>query len=154
MGHMKRTDSLQRVILGVLAAGLAGGVVAGPAVVAPALAEPAVVAPAAVAPAVAEPGGIALAAIAGGDRANDARIIPVAVPNRDVPAVVDPARAVTADGAQPISSDPAPADGARPDPRDAAIRPVASSLLDLLPVQLNCLLSTGWAAFCLGLPRI
>ncbi|SUA73678.1 Uncharacterised protein [Nocardia otitidiscaviarum] len=26
------------------------------------------------------------------------------------------------------------------------------SWLDLLPVQLNCLLSTGWAAFCLGLP--
>ncbi|MGW4351271.1 hypothetical protein ACWELJ_04195 [Nocardia sp. NPDC004582] len=31
---------------------------------------------------------------------------------------------------------------------------VATSLSwqDLLPPQLNCLLSTGWAAFCLGIP--
>lgn len=26
------------------------------------------------------------------------------------------------------------------------------SWLDLLPPQLNCLFSTGWAAFCLGVP--
>ncbi|WP_162958177.1 hypothetical protein [Nocardia yunnanensis] len=29
---------------------------------------------------------------------------------------------------------------------------VATSWQDLLPPQLNCLLSTGWAAFCLGIP--
>ncbi|WP_433591963.1 hypothetical protein [Nocardia sp. CA-145437] len=29
---------------------------------------------------------------------------------------------------------------------------VAMSWQDLLPPQLNCLLSTGWAAFCLGIP--
>ncbi|MEV0461858.1 hypothetical protein AB0I30_05115 [Nocardia tengchongensis] len=31
---------------------------------------------------------------------------------------------------------------------------VASSWVDLLPPQLNCLLSTGWAAFCLGVPLL
>lgn len=29
---------------------------------------------------------------------------------------------------------------------------VSTSGLDLLPPQLNCLFSTGWALFCLGLP--
>ncbi|WP_433563459.1 hypothetical protein ACQP1O_39990 [Nocardia sp. CA-151230] len=29
---------------------------------------------------------------------------------------------------------------------------VAVSWQDLLSPQLNCLLSTGWAAFCLGIP--
>ncbi|MFE3754848.1 hypothetical protein ACFXO9_11125 [Nocardia tengchongensis] len=31
---------------------------------------------------------------------------------------------------------------------------VASSWVDLLPPQLSCLLSTGWAAFCLGVPLL
>ncbi len=29
---------------------------------------------------------------------------------------------------------------------------VPISWLDYLPPQLNCLFSTGWAAFCLGVP--
>lgn len=29
---------------------------------------------------------------------------------------------------------------------------VATSWQDLLPPQLDCLISTGWAAFCLGIP--
>ncbi|MTE16537.1 hypothetical protein [Nocardia aurantiaca] len=28
----------------------------------------------------------------------------------------------------------------------------ATSWRDLLPPQLNCLLSTGWSVFCLGIP--
>ncbi|MEU1207714.1 hypothetical protein [Nocardia sp. NPDC005825] len=31
---------------------------------------------------------------------------------------------------------------------------LATSWQDLLPPQLNCLLSTGWAAFCLGIPLL
>ncbi|MVU83640.1 hypothetical protein GPX89_41180 [Nocardia sp. ET3-3] len=35
---------------------------------------------------------------------------------------------------------------------DLRSQPVATSWEDLLPPQLNCLLSTGWAVFCLGIP--
>ncbi|MEV6100521.1 hypothetical protein [Nocardia sp. NPDC051981] len=35
---------------------------------------------------------------------------------------------------------------------DYRSHPVALSWQDLLPPQLNCLLSTGWSAFCLGTP--
>ncbi|MFE3261197.1 hypothetical protein ACFXPS_39785 [Nocardia sp. NPDC059091] len=35
---------------------------------------------------------------------------------------------------------------------DYRSHPGALSWQDLLPPQLNCLLSTGWAAFCLGIP--
>ncbi|GAB0106664.1 hypothetical protein JMUB6875_56510 [Nocardia sp. JMUB6875] len=35
---------------------------------------------------------------------------------------------------------------------DLRSQPVATSWLDLLPPQLNCLFSTGWAVFCLGIP--
>lgn len=31
---------------------------------------------------------------------------------------------------------------------------VAASWQDLLPPPLNCLLSTGWAAFCVGIPLL
>ncbi|OJF83119.1 hypothetical protein NS14008_33380 [Nocardia seriolae] len=34
---------------------------------------------------------------------------------------------------------------------DLRAQPVAS-WEDLLPPQLNCLISTGWAVFCLGIP--
>ncbi|MFE3228391.1 hypothetical protein [Nocardia sp. NPDC059228] len=35
---------------------------------------------------------------------------------------------------------------------DHRTHPVELSWQDLLPPQLNCLLSTGWAAFCLEIP--
>ncbi|MEU0545042.1 hypothetical protein [Nocardia sp. NPDC005978] len=117
---MKRTDSLQRVILVVLAAGFAGAVAATPAVA--------------------------------GEPASETRIEAPAVLQR----AVSPVRSASATSIPPIASidraRPVAADAVRPVGPD--VRPAASSLLDLLPVQLNCLLSTGWAAFCLGLPLI
>ncbi|MEC3951533.1 hypothetical protein VMT65_00660 [Nocardia sp. CDC153] len=53
---------------------------------------------------------------------------------------------VGAVAAAPVAA--APVD-ALPDLRS---QPAATSWEDLLPPQLNCLISTGWAAFCLGIP--
>ncbi|MGW4248087.1 hypothetical protein [Nocardia sp. NPDC004722] len=35
---------------------------------------------------------------------------------------------------------------------DFRSQPASTSWQDLLPPQLDCLLSTGWAVFCLGIP--